>query len=139
MERLLRLEFLTPAQAQVIPLERIRNFFTSGLYRRMREARRLERELRFLWEIDSSLMGYENAGSDKITVQGVADCVFWEDDGAVIVDYKTDRVSSAEELADKYREQLRMYRLILQKSLQTPVKSCIIYSFHLEKEITLHF
>lgn len=139
LERLLRLEFLTPAQAQVIPLERIRNFFTSGLYRRMREARRLERELRFLWEIDSSLMGYENAGSDKITVQGVADCVFWEDDGAVIVDYKTDRVSSAEELADKYREQLRMYRLILQKSLQTPVKSCIIYSFHLEKEITLHF
>lgn len=37
---------------------------------------RLERELRFLWEIDGSLMGYENAGEDRITVQGVADCVF---------------------------------------------------------------
>lgn len=43
-------------------------------------------------------MGYENAGEDRITVQGVADCVFWEEDGAVIVDYKTDRVSCAEEL-----------------------------------------
>ena len=100
---------------------------------------RLERELRFLWEIDGSLMGYENAGEDSITVQGVADCVFWEEDGAVIVDYKTDRVSCAEELADKYREQLRIDRLILQQSLQTKVKECVLYSFHLGEEIQLDF
>ena len=68
-------------------------------------------------------MGYENAGSDKITVQGVADCVFWEEGGMVIVDYKTDVVSCAEELADKYREQLRIYRMILRQSLQTEVKA----------------
>lgn len=86
-----------------------------------------------------ALMGYENAGEDRITVQGVADCVFWEEDGAVIVDYKTDRVSCAEELADKYREQLRIYRLILQQSLQTKVKECVLYSFHLGEEIQLDF
>ena len=84
-------------------------------------------------------MGYDGAGPDKITVQGVADCVFWEEDGAVIVDYKTDAVSSAGDLADKYREQLRLYRLILQESLQTQVKSCILYSFYLEREIELDF
>ena len=78
-------------------------------------------------------------GSDKITVQGVADCVFWEEGGMVIVDYKTDVVSCAEELADKYREQLRIYRMILRQSLQTEVKACILYSFHLEKEIQLDF
>lgn len=139
LERLLQLEYLTPAQAQVIPLERIAHFFSSDLYRRMTASDRLERELRFLWEIDGSLMGYENAGEDRITVQGVADCVFWEEDGAVIVDYKTDRVSCAEELADKYREQLRIYRLILQQSLQTKVKECVLYSFHLGEEIQLDF
>ena len=139
LERLLQMEYLTPAQAQVIPLERIAHFFSSDLYRRMTASDRLERELRFLWEIDGSLMGYENAGEDRITVQGVADCVFWEEDGAVIVDYKTDRVSCAEELADKYREQLRIYRLILQQSLQTKVKECVLYSFHLGEEIQLDF
>lgn len=139
LERLLRLEFLTPAQAQVIPLDRIARFFSSDLYRRMKASQRLERELRFLWEVGSEWMGYENAGSDKITVQGVADCVFWEEGGMVIVDYKTDVVSCAEELADKYREQLRIYRMILRQSLQTEVKACILYSFHLEKEIQLDF
>ena len=59
LERLLQLEYLTPAQAQVIPLERIAHFFSSDLYRRMTASDRLERELRFLWEIDGSLMGYE--------------------------------------------------------------------------------
>lgn len=139
LERLLRLEFLTPAQAQVIPLDRIARFFSSDLYRRMKASQRLERELRFLWEVGSEWMGYENAGSDKITVQGVADCVFWEEGGMVIVDYKTDVVSCAEELADKYREQLRIYRMVLRQSLQTEVKACILYSFHLEKEIQLDF
>ncbi|MDD3192350.1 MAG: helicase-exonuclease AddAB subunit AddA [Oscillospiraceae bacterium] len=139
LDRLLRMEFLTSAQAQVVPLERIRRFFSSSLYRRMTLAKRLERELRFLWEIDSRLMGYEDAASDKITVQGVADCVFWEEDGLVIVDYKTDAVSAAQQLAERYREQLRLYRLILGESLQTPVKSCIIYSFHLGQEIPLEF
>lgn len=130
---------MTPAQAQVIPLDRIARFFSSDLYRRMKASQRLERELRFLWEVGSEWMGYENAGSDKITVQGVADCVFWEEGGMVIVDYKTDVVSCAEELADKYREQLRIYRMILRQSLQTEVKACILYSFHLEKEIQLDF
>lgn len=139
LQRLLELEFLTPVQAQVIPLEKVRHFFACGLYRRMAAARRMERELRFFWDIDSRQMGYDGAGADKITVQGVADCVFWEADGAVIVDYKTDAVSSAGDLADKYREQLRLYRLILQESLQTPVKSCILYSFSLEREIPLTF
>ena len=37
--------------------------------------------------------------------------------------------------ADKYREQLRIYRMVLRQSLQTEVKACILYSFHLEKEI----
>ncbi len=139
LQRLLRLEFLTPVQAQVIPLEKVRRFFSGGLYRRMESARRIERELRFFWDLDSRQMGYDGAGPDKITVQGVADCVFWEEDGAVIVDYKTDAVSSAGDLADKYREQLRLYRLILQESLQTQVKSCILYSFYLEREIELDF
>ena len=61
---------MTPAQAQVIPLDRIARFFSSDLYRRMKASQRLEQELRFLWEVGSEWMGYENAGSDKITVQG---------------------------------------------------------------------
>ena len=80
LQRLLELEFLTPVQAQLIHLEKVRHFFACGIYRRMAAARRMERELRFFWDIDSRQMGYDGAGADKITVQGVSDCVFWEAD-----------------------------------------------------------
>ena len=139
LERLTRMEFLTPAQAQVIPLQRVARFFSSPLYRRIASSGRIERELRFLWEIDGRQMGFADAGEEKITVQGVADCVFWEDGQLVIVDYKTDVVASPEALAEKYQEQLRLYRLILQQSLQTPVKECILYSFHLGQQVLLTF
>ena len=48
-------------------------------------------------------------------------------------------VPSLEALAEKYQEQLRLYRLILQQSLQTPVKECILYSFHLGQQVLLTF
>lgn len=137
LSRLQRLSFLTQSQAEVIDLKRIEKFFHSPLYQRIQAAQRVERELRFLWEFDSRRFGYDGTDTDKITVQGVADCVFWEDGQLVIVDYKTDVVPTAQALAERYREQLRIYKMILSESLQTPVKSCILYSFHLGQEILL--
>ena len=49
--------------------------------------------------------------------RGVADCVFAEDGGAVIVDYKTDHVRTPAELVERYRVQLELYRKVLGLSL----------------------
>ena len=100
----------------------------------MTASKRLERELRFIREVPVSQLGYDSQ-EESITVQGVADCVFYEDGKVVIVDYKTDIVSSADDLTERYRGQLSLYREILSESLQTEVKECIIYSFHLGQEI----
>jgi len=64
-------------------------------------------------------------------LQGVADCVFFEEKGAVILDYKTDRASSPGELVARYQDQLRLYRQILAPSLGAPVFQCLLYSFSL--------
>ena len=82
-------------------------------------------------------MGYENAGEDRITVQGVADCVFWEEDGAVIVDYKTDRVKDITKLAGLYKKQLDLYKSAMEQSEELTVKECILCSIHLGAYITV--
>jgi ATP-dependent helicase/nuclease subunit A len=63
-------------------------------------------------------------------LQGVCDCIFHEEDGYVLVDYKTDGFKDISEL-DKYTVQLELYKAALDLILPEPVKACYIYSFRL--------
>ena len=76
-------------------------------------------------------------GDDEIIIQGVLDCYFLTDDGAVIVDYKTDRVSDEAELLDRYRVQLDMYEKALDITEGIKTYKKYIYSFALSKFILL--
>ena len=72
---------------------------------------------------------------NKSMLQGIADCMFFEDGGIVLVDYKTDRVSSAGVLLDRYSRQLILYAAALERIFQVKVKEAVIYSFCLDEEI----
>lgn len=77
---------------------------------------------------------------DLTLIQGIID-VFWiEKDGIVLLDYKTDRVQQAKELIDRYETQLKLYADVLERvfgARKLKVKVILIYSFSLEKLITL--
>lgn len=77
---------------------------------------------------------------DLTLIQGIID-VFWiEDDGITVLDYKTDRVDTAQELIDRYATQLKLYADALERvfaARKLKVKEILIYSFSLEQLITL--
>ncbi|OLA66416.1 MAG: helicase-exonuclease AddAB subunit AddA [Roseburia inulinivorans] len=77
---------------------------------------------------------------DLTLIQGIID-VFWiEDDGITVLDYKTDRVDTAQELIDRYATQLKLYADALERVFATrklKVKEILIYSFRLEKLISI--
>ena len=79
----------------------------------------------------------ENDSEDTVLVQGIVDVFFVEEDGIVLLDYKTDRVKEAEELTKRYQAQLQLYAKALQRTMDLPVKEIWIYSFYLEKMIAL--
>ena len=79
----------------------------------------------------------DEAEGEMILVQGIIDVYFEEDDGLVVLDYKTDKVYRAEELVEKYHAQLEYYAKALEQVLGKKVKEKIIYSFALQKEIKL--
>lgn len=72
-------------------------------------------------------------------VQGVIDLYFEEEDGLVIVDYKTDRVkrgaAGEEQLRERYMVQLDYYAKALEQLTGKKVKGKVIYSFALGKVI----
>ena len=53
------------------------------------------------------------------------------------MDYKTDYVQNEQELIDKYKEQLDLYKTALEKALGKKVSKTIIYSLYLNKEVLL--
>ncbi len=86
---------------------------------------------------DAAVVSHEE---DLTLIQGIID-VFWiEEDGIVLLDYKTDRVQKASELIDRYEAQLRLYADALERvfaARKLKVKEILIYSFRLEKIINI--
>ena len=59
--------------------------------------------------------------SEESYLQGIADCIFEQEDGYVIVDYKTDGVNSMQQLADMYALQVKIYKSAFAKILDNKV------------------
>ncbi len=134
--RLLSARFITGQQAESIDPKKVKTFFESGLYSKLEASPFVKRELRFLQSLPAAELGYEGASpEDKVTVQGVADCVFEENGRLFVLDYKTDYVDDIEELRLRYSSQLIMYERLLSKSLGRPVSGAVIWSFHFGREI----
>ena len=101
-----------------------------------KEKNKLFREQPFVMTVSSSEI-YKDDSSEDLLVQGVIDVFFEEEDGLVLVDYKTDYVKTEDELSKKYHTQLEYYADALEKITGKRVKEKIIYSFKLKKEIHL--
>lgn len=140
IERLAELRFISEEEKLSVDRERLRLFFESSLADRIFKSERMLREYKFAInvnarEYDSGLPEY--AEDERVFAQGISDCVFVEDGGLVIVDYKTDRVKRAEDLIKMYKPQMDIYKKALNESLDMPVKECVLYSFWRNKAVAL--
>ena len=115
---------------------RILHFLKSELSYRMWQAEengKLYREQPFVMSVSASRLGKDFPESEQVLIQGIIDVFFEEEDGIVLLDYKTDSVTALQELRNRYETQLDYYSEALTKLMGQPVKEKILYSFHLGK------
>ncbi|WP_044915545.1 helicase-exonuclease AddAB subunit AddA [Butyrivibrio sp. WCE2006] len=120
--------------------EDILGFCNSEVGSRMKRAMelgKLHRESPFMMGINADEVNTKFPESELVLIQGIIDVWFEEGDNIVLLDYKTDKVKTAGELADKYRVQLDYYQKALERITQKKVKERIIYSFTLGETIAL--
>ena len=123
-----------------VSLTPISRFLGTPLAKRMTAAAKrgkLFRESRFVMGVPADEIGGDYHGDELILIQGMIDCWFEEEDGLVIVDYKSDRVdreSGEKKLIERYKVQLEYYRRALAQSTGKRVKECRIYSFALGRD-----
>lgn len=128
---------LSEAYKKAVSTDKIFQFLQTDLADRMKKADQkncLYRERPFVIGVPANKIESDFPETESILIQGIIDVYFEESGGLVIVDYKTDRVDSGEELFRRYSKQLNYYADALEQLSQMPVKEKIIYSFALEQE-----
>ncbi|MDD3654145.1 MAG: helicase-exonuclease AddAB subunit AddA [Desulfotomaculaceae bacterium] len=132
-------ELLTSEQARAVPVEQIASFFESHLGRRMIAARKVWRELPFTMAlpVKNVYPAISEKSGKLVLVQGVIDCLVDEDDGLLLLDYKTDRISKdqQEQLDLQYCDQLNLYSNAVESILKRRVKEKYLYFFSLGKDV----
>jgi len=129
-----------PEEADCVKGRAFLPFYHSGLFARMKEAELrgdLHREAPFVMTLPAREIEPGLSSEEPVMIQGVIDAWFREGDGLVLLDYKTDRVGSEEELSERYRLQLDFYRKALEKMTGETVKEQLLWSFCLNREIRL--
>ncbi len=138
VERLTDLGYFTENEALTIDTGKIKNFFKSDIYARMEKSPNVMREKKFAVLVPASRFNPDlppELAKETVLIQGIADCVFVENDKLVIVDYKTDRTTVEEELINRHKAQLMTYAEALSQVLGMEVKAAYVYAFSLDKEI----
>lgn len=112
-------------------------FFSSDLGQRLINAKRIERELPFSMLFEGKRVYDTLEDGENLFLQGIIDTAFEEDGEWILVDYKTDRVKSGEDLIKRYKIQMDLYKEALQRLTGMPVKASYIYSFRLHDAIII--
>ena len=112
-------------------------FFNSDLGQRLIASKRVERELPFSMLFDGNRVYPDVENGERLFLQGIIDTAFVEDDQWVLVDYKTDRVKSGDELIRRYKIQMDLYKEALETLTDMSVKASYIYSFRLHEAVLL--
>ncbi len=116
--------------------EKICKFLRSRLgYRMLRSQAdgKLYREQPFVLAIPATRLKETFPEEETVLIQGIIDAYFIEEDGIVLLDYKTDSIASLDALWQRYETQMDHYQEALERLTGKRVKERILYSFHFDE------
>ena len=150
--RLVEHGFISKDDEKRVRIGEIESFLKSELFKEMKNARRIFRELRFNLPLsadsftadEKKIAAYQGK---TVLVQGVIDCIIEREDGSIgLYDYKTDRLTREElaerslaeaRLREKHSEQLKFYSQAVEKIFGKKPERLAVYSLPLGDTIDI--
>ena len=129
---------ITENQKNVIDIDKIYKIIESDFIKNLKSAKEIHKETPFYTYINTKEI-YNTENSENILVQGIIDLYYInQNDELILVDYKTDYTQDeGEDLINKYKVQLEIYKKALEEALKIPVKETYLYSIYANKAINL--
>lgn len=139
VESMVNNELLTVEQSEVINTQLIVKFFESNLGKRMNKAKVINREIPFTLSLPASEVYPTWKDEDEsVFVQGIIDCVFEDENGLVLIDFKSDGISDRYKggfeqakpiLEERYRLQINLYTKALEQIWRRKVNERYLFFF----------
>lgn len=132
-------QIITEKEVEVINPYKILEFTKSNIWDELKTAKEIYQEKPFYINVSAKQI-YEQDIEENILVQGIIDLYYIDkDDKLVLLDYKTDYVEKGKEneLVQKYKKQLDLYKEALEQALNKKVDKVYIYSVYLGKEVEI--
>ena len=136
---LMQRELLTEEQQVAIDPQIIVEFFQTDIGQRLKVASSVQREVPFMMSLPANVAYPDwREGEEEVLVQGVIDCLFEDEQGLVLIDYKTDAITGRFHngfqgakpiLADRYRTQLELYTRAVEGILNKKVTERYLFFF----------
>jgi ATP-dependent helicase/nuclease subunit A len=141
-------ELLTAEQASEIDVASIVAFFQTDIGKRLQRATHVYREMPFSLSLPASeaYATWSAPQEEAVLVQGVIDCLFEDEEGLILVDFKTDNISDRFEgdferakpyLLDRYQVQVSLYAKAIERILKRPLAARYLYFFDGSQAIEL--
>lgn len=139
LEKMVERELLFPEQRDAVERKWILAFFETEIGQRLLNARTVNREVPFYLSLQASEVYPDWEGSSEpLFVQGVVDCIFEDERGTVLLDFKTDGIQDRFKggyaqakpiLEGRYRIQIGLYAKAIEKVWKQPVSEKYLYFF----------
>ncbi len=137
---------ITDDEHSVIDIVKVHKFFESDLFVRIQNSKNVYKEQIFTLglpfeEVYPELAENGVVAEKNIIVKGMIDCFFEEEDGCVLVDFKTDYVTkdTIDEVAEHYRIQLDLYARAIEQSIGKDVKEVYLYFYNINRLYRLEY
>ncbi len=139
LQKLVSKNFIKQDESEKISTKEIFDFINSDFALNIKKAKNVYKEKSFCLEVEASRIFKNEDLAGNLLVQGIIDLYYEKENGnLVLVDYKTDFVKKDKnELIEKYKIQLELYKEALEKGTNKSVEEVYIYSLYLNKAIKL--
>ncbi|MCM3004797.1 helicase-exonuclease AddAB subunit AddA [Priestia koreensis] len=132
-------EILTADQAEGVNIQNVVRFLESEIGSRLRQAPYVKRELPFRLGLKAEEIypDWQGDTEETVLIQGVIDCLFRDEKGFVLVDFKTDNISerfngdfneAKPVLQERYQFQIDTYSKAIERILkQESIERCLYF------------
>ncbi|MFD1361015.1 helicase-exonuclease AddAB subunit AddA [Lentibacillus salinarum] len=138
-------EMLTKQEAEVIDLSAVEAFFRTAVGQLVMNAPVVYREVPFSLTLPATEIyaNWTSETDEQVLIQGVIDCVIPNNDGWIILDYKTDTITGEmterikDNLLKRYDVQMQLYKQALERIWKEPVTTAHLYFFSRQLELEI--